>query len=390
MRAIPDIDWITPIAWKLAQRGRQVLLLTVNPRFTIHSDYRLRFLQSQANVTVRGPDMLDKALEAPWAAAAAAGENRLFPHDLDLRGVSEALARLAPATLSIDMDAYDKAPLAPLVDAARARGVPVLSYPQGNRLMRAEPGVFKAPFADALLLPHQVETGNVSDRPGEYILGGPRYCAEWMALNLRLLEEAYPRTRLPAATGRLKTLILGRPLRDFYPDHVRCAQLRALPFTHVLFKGKPRGDAMDQGDFPDWPTLALIRWADVVVASVTSVLLDAFLLGKPVLYLREVAPKDEPLFLDYGLSHVVEATDDINTIMQELHAALRDRHADFAESAPASRSDAGGVARLIRDLVQCGDARRDVLIDYARLYDTLSERHSGRRHTLPTHGGAGA
>jgi hypothetical protein len=98
--------------------------------------------------------------------------------------------------------------------------------------------------------------------------------------------QAYPGDMIRTDPAKLNVLILGRHTKRFYQDHSTVRLIAGLDFVNVVFKSRPRvvvpRKVYEMVGYNSFPSARLIQWADVVICSISSVILDVLYYDKPL------------------------------------------------------------------------------------------------------------
>jgi len=132
----------------------------------------------------------------------------------------------------------------------------------------------------------------------------------------------------------------------------------------LIYKMKPRLIIPQKwNDGPhNYPSVRLIQWADVVISSISSIVLDIFYLGKIFLYPKYVGPNDIGEFEEFNACWRMDNED-------ELIATLRGIY-DGKE--PPYRIE--DVKMFCRKMIYDGDA--DILSLYSDFYGELDKKQA--------------
>ncbi|MBI4347586.1 MAG: hypothetical protein HY553_12075 [Elusimicrobia bacterium] len=416
VRRSNDVDHLTPVVWALARGGERVDVLSVNPLLDIGEDYRLRFLASLPGVrvgdayTAHAPTAAHRWVGRFLCAHRRHGERwrrlaveRLWDRVLLPRlyhaGWAEGLvARAGARTLLFDWVTPGKHVTAPLLAAAGRLGVPTFALPHGVSITTGElrtaaaaragalPDYASALPFDCLVAPHHDQAdyfargGLPRDRIA--VLGSARFCAEWVAEGLRIV----PRTaRLEGGGEGLKVVFMDKKSYSSRPAIVAetLRRLASLDFVRLVIKPQTRNDRFDLPVSDrveiaaDVASVRLVAWADVVIGTVSSILVEPLCQGTPLVY---------PSY-HCAISTRLEEMDACWRVRDdhELESALRALARDRAAYPVAPDR----VDRCLSEIVYASDPDRDVLGRYRRAIlariGTASRGAEGpaRRHEVP-------
>jgi hypothetical protein len=386
-----------------------VAVYCINPRYDIWNDYRLCFLKNQG-VTVnylhhefdqhRGwlHELMHERIQQCFAfqkrlAAPIRRQSGILNRLLgQLAGLMGSLVYKLTRTLYYDIKwarsilehtgaqaiCFDHIlPKRYVVDsflkAAREMSIPALSLPHGVLLYTNEKtkpkSTDKRRFAkfsrfDFVLVPNQlrkeilVRTGVAEEKI--FMLGSARYCDEWLEQNKTILPRVIDSNI--SSSGKLKVVFMqSKPqcrvdvermsktislLADF-------AEIEAMLKPHTRMAGEKR--YFDETQLPNVShvlTAELCEWADVLLVVGSSVITEALMQGKPVLYLKYLH-ENTTLFEDLGACWIISNETELKMAL----SALQKNKTDI----PYGEDN---IAEFISEIVYGGGRHRDVLSDY--------------------------
>mgnify|MGYP001303598472 CR=1 FL=1 len=401
-----DIDHMAPVIYKAVQDyGDSVLVLSLNPTFNFSGDYRLRFLMERHNVKVDyvyrawTPTMMHRIVAAILCGVRSKGfglrrlvrsiyyrfvnrwaYNRVF----DDEWAAELIESMRAEALVFDWIKPYQFVAGSLLRAANRLGVPTISLPHGvswvaNELSSTDLaasgksinyGEYYELF-DHFVVQHPrfkemvVKNGLPSEKV--HVLGSSRFCDEWHQIHRNLVTDSDQLRRLDG-DGKLKVVYMDSPpQRRMNVDAVTNSILRlsSLDFIEMLVIPHLRSNDLTASALgpsgrivSNIPAVSLVKWADVVIGTSSSVLLEVFLQNKILLY-PKYFHENTMIFEEYGACWSVSDYD-------ELEAALKKADEDGAYK-PYSDAE---VRDLMTDLVYGGVEGRDVLGDHVRTIET--------------------
>lgn len=402
VRAYNDIDHMLPVAWRLAADQRaQVELLCFNPTYDLAGDFRLQFLARRYQVPCGY--LYQAHLPTPahrLAAGLICGRTPMTPalvnwlhnqvrHRLFGRSWAEQmLGRRRPDVLVLDWQRPKFFNVEPMLQAARALGIPIVALPHGMNLVTNPLATNKAldeghdqsfgqdwryfdhSLVQFSLYRDRVIAGGVPPEKVR-VMGSARFCPQWREVYKSILP---PDPALAGrGQGRLKVVYMDQHHRMRLHQERVAETLQALaqrPGVDLLVKPATRGVGQALADplwgvsspavrsldcvAPESHSLNLILWADVVLCASSSICLDVLLEDKTFIYPR-YTHDNHMLFEDYGACWQVDSP-------AELQAAL-------AQAAQHPRQRPYGpqqVQDFLTEVVFGGVAGRDVLGEYAR------------------------
>jgi hypothetical protein len=409
VRHFNDIDHTTPVVWKMKKENYPVAVYSMNPRYDIESDYRLRFLKSQG-VTVnylhsafdqdRGwiHGLLTTLMHASFAAQRRIDSSkpgaigilaRLTAAGFGLLGTlfykitcslhyrsrwaRAILERTGARAICFDHVLPKRYVVDSFLKAAGQMSIPTLSLPHGVLLYTNENTkpkstdkrrMKKFSSFDYILVPNQlrkellVHTGVAGEKI--FVLGSARYCKEWLEQNKRILPKSIgvdhrisdklkvvfmqskPQCRIDVERMSTTFEILADPpeIQAMIKPHTRSAGDR-----HVF-------DKIHLADASHILTAELCEWADVLLVVGSSVITEALMQGKPVLYLKYLH-ENTTLFEDLGACWIISNETELKRALLALHKNKTD-----------IPYGADNITEFISQVVYGGGGRRDVLADY--------------------------
>lgn len=407
-----DLDHIVPIVYRVAKdRADELLLVSLNPSFPLLQDYRLQFLREQYGIEtdyvyrLHTPTPFHQIAALLLCGAPERGldESRIryllrrvyrkFFHRWAFDRIIKRFifdSRWAEGLLSIvnaDVLVFDQSKphqwvAGALFDAAGAMRVPFMSVPvnlhwfAGNFFadvlaMRRAPGARYEDLAstfgvyDHFIVPHvrmkQVIVENGTPERKIHVLGSPRYCMEWQEVHETFLPGVERFPELHGGRDQLRVLFIdtAHAWIDYEAVAESVRRMARLDFVHLVLKPGPRSNAASKVPVgsgvtavPAIPTPTLCQWADVIVGTSSSVLVEALQRHKALVYLK-FANKQKMIFQEMKACWAVNS-------YEELEEALR-----LLARNPSYRPYADDdVDRLLTEVVYGGVAGRDVLREY--------------------------
>ena len=409
VRHFNDIDHMTPVVWKMKKENYPVAVYSMNPRYDIDSDYRLRFLKSQG-VTVnylhsafdqdRGwiHVLLTRLMHASYTTQKRIGPSkpgaagiltRLTASSFDLlgtlfykmtrslsyrkkwaRAILESTGALAVCFDHIMPKRYV---VNSFIKAAREMSIPTLSLPHGVLLYTNENTkpkstdkrrIKKFSRFDYILVPNQlrkellVRTGVAGEKI--FVLGSARYCQEWLEQNKKILPRSIGADE--SISGKLKVVFMQSKPQcrvDLERMSTTFEVLADLPEIQAMIKPHTRsaGDIREfeknhLKDASHILTAELCEWADVLLVVGSSVITEALMQGKPALYLKYLHA-NTTLFEDLEACWVISDEQELKKAL----SALQNNRQDIPY-------DEENVAKYLMKVVNGEDSNRDVLSAY--------------------------
>jgi hypothetical protein len=409
VRHFNDIDHTTPVVWKMKKENYPVAVYSMNPRYDIEGDYRLRFLKSQG-VTVnylhsafdqnRGwlHGLLTRLMHASYDAQKRIDPSKPGAIGILTRLTASGFGILGTLIYKITRSLYYRSkwarailkrtgalaicfdhvlPKRYVVDsflkAAGQMSIPTLSLPHGVLLYTNEDTKPKSTderrmkkFSrfDYILVPNQlrkkllVRTGVAGEKI--FVLGSARYCKEWLEQNKRILPKSIGADH--RISEKLKVVFMqSKPQCRIDVERMSATFdiLADLPEIQVMIKPHTRSagdrgafDKMHLTDASHILTAELCDWADVLLVVGSSVITEGLMKGKPALYLKYLH-QNTTLFEDLRACWVIS---DESELKRALNALKKDR-----QDIPYDKKN---VAEYLSNVVYGGDSNRDVLGAY--------------------------
>jgi len=408
VRHFNDIDHLAPIAWKMRQAGHSVAVYGINPRYDYDSDYRLVFLKGQGvdvaylhnrfsrhhgglhDALYRGL-LRFHAIERKWSHQKK--ETPLYQKLLGffsgrmgvlLYKINRLLyynARLARSVLQqtqacavcFDHIMPGLYMVKPFLKAAKGMSIPSFALPHGVHLYTNEKTKAKSKDSrrltkfnqyDHVLVPNQlrkdqlVQSGVASERIA--VLGSARYCDQWLAQNKTIIprkieEKGHDPNKLKVVFMPSKPQCLANVKRL----RATCTLLAEMEGIEVMIKPHTRtgGErhlftANKLRDASSILTAELCEWADVAIVVGSSVITEALMRKKTVLYLKYLH-NNTTLFEEIGACRTMHDEEELRDVLTSLQA--NGNRPLYSESA---------VTRYISEVVHGGMASDDVLGSY--------------------------
>ncbi|RLB97805.1 MAG: hypothetical protein DRH90_22805 [Deltaproteobacteria bacterium] len=408
VRHFNDIDHITPVVWKLQKDNYQVAVFCMNLQYDIQQDYRLRFLKDQGVIVdylydafyeKRDPfhQCLYTLIRASYKAQRKLvhdhhGPARTLPTQLGRlvgfagtgfykiarmiyygrRWARSVLERTNAQTVCFDYIMPKAYSVDAFLKAARQMSIPVLALPHGVQLYTNEITKPKSTetrrFAkfnrfdyiiasDKLRKDILVKAGVAENKIA--VLGSARYCRSWLEKN----NEIVPKTAAKFSGSSEKLRVVLMPSKpqcrlDLERMFVSCQLIAELDGIQAMIKPHTRTNTIHQ--FGNYPlpdvshvlTADLCGWADVLLVVGSSVITEALMRGKPVLYLKYLHD-NTTFFEELGACWIIHNELELKNALVSLQA----RKADV----PYSQKS---VTDFLSEIVYGGDSNRDVLDAY--------------------------
>ncbi|GAG39959.1 unnamed protein product, partial [marine sediment metagenome] len=227
---------------------------------------------------------------------------------------------------------------------------------------------------------YKVRHGIPSDRI--QTIGSARFCGEWQdVLGCIVPDGGIPEN----ISDRLNVVYMerGADLHGPHRETIRQAieRVAALDYVHLAIKPHTRSDRLLEAQMPISATLAadansvrLIDWADAVIGTNSSILVDVLIRGKVLVYPR-FFHEDRMVFHEMNACATAEGSQDLESI---LHRLYHDR-------SWTSYYKREHVEALITTIVYAGDRGRDVLGECCLFIDEIATERLSIPTPQPSH-----
>ena len=407
IRAFNDIDHITPIVWKMINDGYPVSVYCLNPEYDIQDDYRLSFLRANGvkvdylyNASGHRPEGLHRLVCSVMFRSYRIHKQLTRGHRGDqsstaiLGKFAREIGKLSYAFLKAlfyrkawALDFFKRTDARVLcfdhirprqyvvgimLHVAKEKGIPTIAFPHGvfiylNDLIKEgatdERGYDKYNQFDYTIIQNRQRRQYLMNSGVHgnkiYALGSARYCDEWMTQNRqilpRMLKTDQPDNKLKVVfmTTRFAFRIDVKRMLETFDILSRLDDIEVLVKPHTR-TGKEAGfyDDIPLKNVADISSVELCEWADVMLVIASSILIEALVQEKPVLYLKY-------LHGNTTLYEKLGACWQINNEAELKKALLSLRQ--NKETVPYSSEN---VQNFLSEIIYGGQKRRTVLEDY--------------------------
>ena len=409
IREFNDIDHITPVVWKMRQDKYPVTVYCLNPEYDLQGDYRLRFLKQLgikvgfifdecglalglshglrrfiSRIFFRAVHMLDKYL--PFASKSVFAKYRRRAKRIakkyykrsrkEFYNVSWAHAVLEKSgaqILCFDHINPDRYVAKIFLQAAGKKSIPTLALPHGvfiytNIFVRngsaEEDRYDKFNRFDYIITQNELRKDALIragvQREKISVMGSARYCSEWMTQNKKIL----PRTMRSRTEGSAKLKAVFMTTRFAYRiDVERMLKtfnlLSKVDGIEVVVKPHTRSgkEAQVYEQIPlsnvyEFSSVELCEWADFMLVIGSSILIEALVQRKPVLYLKYLH-ENTTQYEEFGACW---------TIQDETQ--LKDALLSLKENKTKVPYTDERIDSFLSEIIYGGRGERDVLADY--------------------------
>lgn len=322
-----DIDHTAPVVWECSNRGMEVEVRSLNPFLKIERSERLKYLKRNG-IKVR--HLYPAWLRIPGVKNLTDWNKVVGKKILGEEWHDQQLENIKPDCVVMDHAAQNGLyGVRHMRTWARANRVPLIDIPHGIMLYKVSPpdydrgfSMLKEHWRTFLVIPHEwykadcVKHG--MDRDKIRVLGSPRFDAAWRKT---LYEEVLPKASPMEPPHKMKRVVFFEMGADRYHDlkervkrAVYC--IAGLPGLHIKLKPQPRNNRVHYeipaGIEVDARTdsIDLIRWCDVVLCLNSSIMLEPYFQGKPIIY-PKYWHEEEMIFEDYDVVETVRNDDEL-------------------------------------------------------------------------------
>lgn len=408
IRRFNDIDHITPIVYRMVKDGyKQIAVLALNLKVDLKNDFRLNFLKDKYDVQINhvwefyAPGAIQKFAARFLCRPANSKKHNIFIKTIRffwykychsfwltkvvfkyIFGEKWAHGFLKDNDVKIlvfDWQWLNKPSIRMLVRTAKKLKIPVIAVPHGISLytntkwtVSASDKNSKFAFGerwkdfDKVLVQYdrykQIVTDYGVPEDKVHVFGSTRFCREWEDIYWQLIPDS-PEYPAGIENGRVKVVFMDHSQNyridsDKVIDTVK--KLSRLDFVDLVIKpstaSKKSLSSLELYNLArvdnDTSSVQLIRWADVVMGTTSSILLEPLLMDKIFVYPKYLHEND--------------------MLWDEMEACWTVKNYDELESALKKISEKPGykpysndnVNNFIDEVVYGGVKDRDVLGDY--------------------------
>jgi len=416
VRHFNDIDHITPIAWKMRQENYPVAVYCINPRYDIEGDYRLKSLRKQGVTVESIYDAFDQKLNGVHRAMRFlfkwfyAKGNKFSSHYLEqpllLSRLSELTAQIIGRVLyeltrisfyrkswaryvlkeskaqllCFDHILPSRYVVNVLLKAAEEKSIPTLALPHGVYLYTNESYKTRTSASqrfhkfnrfDYVIVQNHlrkdvlVRSGIASEKI--VVLGSARFCGEWIAQNRKMLPRMI-KSNLQGKELKVVFMVskpqcridIKRMLNTFdILSNLGGIRVMIKPHTRTVENSRLFAN-LSLPNASGILTPELCEWADVVLVIGSSVITEALMQEKPVLYLKYLHA-NTMLFEECGACWTINS-----------EAELKDTLQSFGNKRMEVPYGDENVNRFLSEVVYGGRNERDVLKDYVEFITTCT------------------
>jgi len=401
----------------MKQENYPVAVYCINPKYDIDADYRLNFLREQGVIVDSIYNAFDQKLHAvhhtmrylfQWFSADRKKSNS---HGQERKSLLVGLGQITAGiigrilyeitrmgfyqtnwahyvleqskaqALCFDHIIPNRYVVNALLRAAKEKSIPTIALPHGvylytNKFNKAGSSsrqrFYKFNRFDYVIVQNHLRKDVLVSsgiaREKIIVLGSARFCGEWIAENKKILP------RIIESTGRdperLRVVFMPSKPRcriDVKRMHNTIDLLASLSDIEAVVKPHTRigreahlFDNMQLLNVSHVVTSELCDWADVVLVIGSSVITEALMQGKPVLYLKYLHA-NTMLFEECGACWTIHNEAELEEALQSLRKKSMD--VPYGDE---------NVNRFLSEVVYGGQNNRDVLKDYVQFITKCS------------------
>lgn len=318
--------------------------------------------------------------------------NRLYEKKLkimlyDTTWAENFLKKYAATVVIFDHISMKQYVTDPLFMAAEQLNIPTVAVPHGLSLFSRgfskdflhNDNIYEKTFKSRIqymVVPHQraaalcVQEGIHEKKI--HVLGSARYCKEWE----RILRSMISSEKLPFEhNGKLNVLYLERGA-DRHGKHKKRIKetlklISELNYVNFIIKPPTRSNRLHfKSGFENAyiagqeNSINLIRWADVVIGTVTSILVEVFIQKKILLY-PKYFHDDTMIFEETGTCWTVNNDRQLEEALNKLH--LEPSYRPYAQS---------NTEELLTEIVYADKKVRDVLEGYSAFINQVRQHRA--------------
>jgi len=298
----PDIDYITPIVYKLASNGKKIIVICFNPLIDIDNDYRLQYLKIYPSVSIlylhqtfTSLRLLFKPIFRLARTLSSTQQEKFYAFIVKnlLTGRLLELFLIKNNAVSLTIDEGIPKHSLKIINCAKNIGILSIMTPTGALMYKEAPKELMdgTIFDTDLRVDYRIVSPNkdiskfTKKTRKPVFMGVARYCNEWQEINAKLISDLGDSYMLPSSRGKLKVLIFSRPSIGLVKDSPLIVKIANDKDIDLIFKNKPRGVKDNPGTYDSCPSALLIQWADIVIGSVSSIVLDILYYKKQFIFL---------------------------------------------------------------------------------------------------------
>lgn len=260
--------------------------------------------------------------------------------------------------------------VASLLWAAKRLRIPTIDVPHGMPIYVKHPPLYNKAWRDLLKANKDYQVvnhrfwrdecvNNGFDAKKITVLGSARFCKEWEDILYQILP---PDSSLgDKGAGKMKVVYMDRgadrhgEYKGIVEDSIE--KIYGLKFVHLLFKPQTRSNKIFMNvplsvDISYGNSVNLIQWSDVAIILQSSIMIEALLLDKVVIYPR-FFHGDKTIFEEFGACWTVDS-----------HEELEDALKTLEKNPTYKPYTQKNIESFLNEIVYNGEYGRDILGDY--------------------------
>lgn len=244
-----------------------------------------------------------------------------------------------------------------LSSLAKKKNIPLIEIPTGLHTVKNPRKLtnenFK--FADFILLPNDYLTKDELDEKNKkklLILGSARYDYEWIGI----LDEL--NSKLQINKNKKKIGVFTRYSGNILTKNSDfIIKLSKSKDNEIKFKEKPRTILPEKCHLEEITSTQLINWSDIIISHSSSILIEAIMKNKKILFLNFVQPKEQgSRFINYNCVKVINSKEELYKELENDPQVLK------------KQVDSFDVEKILRDFI-FKKKNQNILVNYAKFYE---------------------
>jgi hypothetical protein len=377
----PDIDYIVPIAYKLASKDKNITIISINPLHEINSDYRLKFLRNYSCVRILYLHQINSKLLIFFkiflgfiSALSNIKVDRFYAFIVKFFLTGKVLENflINNNVVSVTIDEGIPKHALKIINCAKSIGIPTIMIPNGGLMFKEslnaliDGRIFDTDLAVdyRIVAPNKDLSKYSKEIRKPLYMGVTRYCKEWQEINSKLISNLSDSFKLPTEKDKLKVLVFSSPRAGLTIDNEFVKKIANDIGVSFIFKNKPRGVQDNPGIFDSYPSALLVQWADVVIGSVSNIVLDIFYYKKQFIFTSYLSNDRVGKLKNLDACKVAKDEKEIINYLSDLKTSIKDHSYSFSN-----------IKEYYENIVYVSDNNLDVLGDYYNFYTNLNRQN---------------
>ncbi|MBT3520076.1 MAG: hypothetical protein HN480_02315 [Gammaproteobacteria bacterium] len=374
----PDIDIIVPIVYKLVLNNKKISIICINPQKDIYNDYRFQYLRNYSKLNILYLHQINLPLKllskVLFILASTLSETQVekfyaFYMKNFLIGRWLNLFFKKNNVISVTVDEAIPNHALNIIQCAKNSGILSVMLPTGALMFKQnkneldDDSIFNIGFmTDYKIVSPKIDVSRLSHEV--ICFGVSRYCSEWQDVHSKIIGNLGDGYKFPATKGKLKVLIFSRPSIGLKKDSSLLSKISSEKNILLIFKDKPRGVKDRNEMYDSYPSALLIQWADVVIGSVSSIVLDILHYKKQFIFLKYMSDERVGELDNSSVCLVAKNEDMVMSYLSNI--ILNKRIYNYSNDK---------IKKYYDDIVYESKSSFDVLGDYYKFYNSLNKTH---------------